>query len=580
MGGEYTIDGYLGSGYQLKVLWQILTEPEFSNKVFSFLRTEYFDDPNHRRFFTILKEYYDEYDKAPNLQNKSVYHAITRYKQPNNPVDEDVLMGIVENIKNWNDRVLNKNLDYDGDAVQKSVYNFIKQGEYCDLAEFIMSKVKKGFDDEINTKIDQRTKKISEIGSEEDEGIDVFDDIERALQPNFREPIPTGIIAIDNLMGGGLGKGEIGIILAGTGVGKSTALTKIANEGQRSGKNVLHITFEDNEDEIRRKHFAIWSGTKLSEMNNNLDYVNQEVHRFRKNEDLGKLIIKKFPQDGITIPKIRQWIDRYKKKWGVTFDLIVLDYIDCVDPHERYFDQTKAEEGIIKAFEGMASDYNVPCWTAIQANRTGLDGSEFIGTSQMGGSIKRAQKTHFLMSVAKSPEQKTAGLANIAILKARFAADGQKFEDAVFDNDSVRIEVRDSDYSYKNRGQEVDENSPEKADKEIDALSDKIQAMNRNLNKMKNGQDLTDYTETLSGETASVGVDNSITIGDTTYKKVEYATPTQPSVEKNEKSVAERFAEFKNSHTFEDVDDSNEDIRKELDEMAQWYEDEYKEDTS
>lgn len=522
MGEDYTIDGYLGSGYQLKVLWQILTEPEFGNKIFPYLKTEYFDDPNHRRFFTVVREYHNDNGKIPNLQNGSIYNAIARFKQPTNPVDEEILNGIAEKIRNWNDRVINKNLDYDGDAVQKAIYNFIKQGELCDMAEFIMSNVKSGFDDQINYQIDLRIKKISEIGSEEDDGIDVFDNIEKALEKSFREPIPTGIKVVDEVMGGGLGRGEIGVILAGTGVGKSTALTKISNEGYSVGKNVLHITFEDTVDQIRRKHFAVWSDIALSEMDDNKNIVRERVIA-KQNDPLGgKLVIKKFDQEGVTIPKIRQYVDRYRKKWGIKFDLIVLDYIDCVDPHVRGIDQLKAEEAIIKAFEAMASDYNIPCWTAIQANRSGLEGSEFIGTSQMGGSIKRAQKTHFLMSVAKTPEQKEGGLANIAILKSRFAADGQKYEDAIFDNDKVKIIVRDSDYSYRNKsisGITTTDNfhNSEVSDsftKVDDNLQKKIDQYNKNMVLKAEGRELE-----KNFENEKKSITDSNLLSDSSYKE-------------------------------------------------------------
>lgn len=83
----------------------------------------------------------------------------------------------------------------------------------------------------------------------------------------------------------------------------------------------------------------------------------------------------------------------------------------------------------------MAGDFNIPCWSAIQSNRTGFD-AEFVEAHQSGGSIKRIQKAHFFMSVAKTPEQKEAHLANIRIIKARFAADGQTFRDCIFNNDT------------------------------------------------------------------------------------------------------------------------------------------------
>jgi hypothetical protein len=59
----------------------------------------------------------------------------------------------------------------------------------------------------------------------------------------------------------------------------------------------------------------------------------------------------------------------------------------------------------------------------------------------MGGSIKKGQIAHFILSIAKSLEQKEAGTANIAILKSRFGKDGMVFEDVIFNNGTIQIEI-------------------------------------------------------------------------------------------------------------------------------------------
>lgn len=441
---EYTFSGYLGPDFQLKLVWQLLTEAEFGEKILSQLQIQYFDDPNLKRMFIVLSEYFNEFGKIPNLQNQSIYTAIKKYKIDGDETDELILTGVADKIKNWNDRVLNKNLDYDGDIIKKEAFLFIKQQEYRKLADYIHTKIKTG---DIKSKvtvnsIEDKIKYINDIGDEEDYGIEVFDDIERALRKEFREPIPTGIKVIDELMGGGLGRGEMGIVLAPSGYGKSTILTKFSNEALEHGKNVLQIIFEDPEDQIRRKHFTIWSGIELKEIDNNRDYVYQRIVEHHKTLD-GKLIIKKFSQEDTTMPDIRSWVERYQKKFGIIFDIITLDYLDCIEPHKKSVDLTHAELNIVKAFEAMASDFNIPCWTALQTNRQGFD-TEFVYTQQMGGSIKRAQKTHFLMSIARTPDQKEAGLANIQILKARFAQDGQQFKDCIFNNGTMEIAVTDS----------------------------------------------------------------------------------------------------------------------------------------
>jgi len=105
--------------------------------------------------------------------------------------------------------------------------------------------------------IEERFTKIQHIGEEEDDSESVTEGIEKALRKEFRQTIPTGIGAIDSLTGGGLGKGEIGVILAPSGVGKTTALTIIANTAFEQEKNVAHIVFEDSKDDIKRKHYVI-----------------------------------------------------------------------------------------------------------------------------------------------------------------------------------------------------------------------------------------------------------------------------------------------------------------------------------
>ena len=165
------------------------------------------------------------------------------------------------------------------------------------------------------------------------------------------------------------GGGEIGIILAPSGVGKSTILSYIANTAYGHGLNVLQIIFEDKPDDIRRKHFAKWTDIPLSEIDDNREEVHRKIIEWHKKTDHGRLVLKKFSQEDTTMPKIRQYIEKYRKKHGVVFNIVILDYIDVLESHKKSADQNASELAIIKAFEGMAHDLDIPCWTAIQTNR-------------------------------------------------------------------------------------------------------------------------------------------------------------------------------------------------------------------
>ncbi len=70
--------------------------------------------------------------------------------------------------------------------------------------------------------------------------------------------------------------------------------------------------------------------------------------------------------------------------------------------------------------------------------------SEVVTTDQMGGSIKKAQVGHVIITVAKSLQQKEMNLATIAITKSRIGKDGIIFENCKFDNGMLEIDTEQS----------------------------------------------------------------------------------------------------------------------------------------
>lgn len=230
----------------------------------------------------------------------------------------------------------------------------------------------------------------------------------------------------------------------------TTILTKIANHAHSLGKHVLHIFFEDNKKQIKRKHFSIWSGVPQSRIDDETDVVRKLVSEKKEALKRNKLVLVKFPQDdNITIPYIKRWIVNYQKLHNIKFEMIALDYIDCVESHDKNknSDILSNELKVVKTYEAMLAEFNIPGWSAIQGNRNSI-GADIVTTNQMGGSIKKAQKTHFLLSIARSDDQKDANLANIKILKSRFGKDGITFEDCIFNNDSLNIVIKQNKGSY------------------------------------------------------------------------------------------------------------------------------------
>jgi replicative DNA helicase len=289
--------------------------------------------------------------------------------------------------------------------------------------------------------LEEMVREALQVGEVEIGTSDVFSNLDEVLDDDYRHPIPMGIQGIDNLLKGGLAKGEIGVILAPTGVGKTTILTKLANNAFNLGYSVLQIFFEDNPKIIQRKHFTMWTGIPPDELPLHREEVLEKARQV-KEEMTNKLFLKKLPSDQFTMTQIKNMIRKMVAD-GHKIDMIVLDYIDCIVPDRNMGDEWKSEGSVMRGYEAMCHELGVVGWTATQGNRSSIS-SEVVTTDQMGGSIKKAQVGHVIISVAKTLQQKEMNLATIAITKSRVGKDGVIFENCKFNNELLEIDTESS----------------------------------------------------------------------------------------------------------------------------------------
>ena len=245
-------------------------------------------------------------------------------------------------------------------------------------------------------------------------------------------------MGIDNLLRGGLAKGELGLFLAALGIGKTTWLTKVANTAYNVGGNVLHIFFEDNERDIRRKHYTCWTKYSDTEQREHKEEVIQIVEEKRTTKHFLKLV--KLPPTGVSVNDIRSIIRKLSSE-GQHIDMLVIDYVDCISSERNMDgDEWKGEGAIMRSIESMKDEFNIAIWVATQGNRESLS-SEVVTTDQIGGSIKKAQIGHIVISVGKTLEQKDNNLATVTLLKSRIGKDGVVFMNCKFNNEYLDIDT-------------------------------------------------------------------------------------------------------------------------------------------
>jgi len=422
--------GYLGYKFQTELINQLLhpANKKFSDRIIDIVHAKYFDNEYFRLIVAQIKDYYEKYEKIPAMDTlETILRMDIKDK-----VTQDYVFEMFKEIRDLN--------VVDWQFVQNKALNFCRQQELKKANEKITKIVDNGEFDNYETCAEILREALT-VGSEKDEGTSITENIEAVLEKNFRHPIPTGISGIDNLTDGGLSRGELGVVLAPYGVGKTTILTKFANSAYNEGYNVLQIVFEDMPDVIKRKHLACWSGIDLNDLTDRKEEVltkHKEVTSNRSND----LRIRKFSSEGVTMQTIKSFI-RHEISTGFKPDILVLDYIDCVESTKQYSDEWSGEGNVMRGFESMLSEFELVGWTAVQGNRSSISADVVTG-DQMGGSIKKAQIGHFIMSIARTLPQKESGRATIAVLKSRFGRDGVVFEDCTFDNGKVYIDTETS----------------------------------------------------------------------------------------------------------------------------------------
>ncbi len=349
---------YLGSSFQIQLLNQIILDSNFSRSIVDVIEPNYFENKYFKLIIQMIKEYNQKWDSVPTFDTLEQI-AKSEFQQ------ENVVKVVIDTIKKIKEAQLSG-----GEFVQEKALKFCKQQE-LQKAITKAQKVIDGGEFENYDTLEEMIREALQVGVRDDGMLNVFSNLDDVLNEDFRHPIPMGIGGIDRLLKGGLAKGEIGVVLAPTGVGKSTFLTKIANHAFNLGNNVLQIFFEDNPKVIQRKHFTLWTKIHPDDMSNKKDEVIKKVKEIEQKMD-NQLILEKLPSDTMTMSQIKN-IVRKKIAEGIKIDMILLDYIDCVVPEKNLGDEWKSEGSVMRAFEAMCHELNLAGWTATQGNRSGRD---------------------------------------------------------------------------------------------------------------------------------------------------------------------------------------------------------------
>lgn len=261
------------------------------------------------------------------------------------------------------------------------------------------------------------------VGLPNTTGHDFFEDAEARFIKLNRQACPTGIARLDekDVLCGGLGRGEIGVVTANTGVGKSHWLVSVGSHAMRVGKNVLHYTFELTEHAVGLRYDSNLCEIPSNEIQDRKD----EVLKKYSDMDLGRLIIKEYPTGSASVISLRNHIEKLMLK-GFTPSVIIIDYADIMKATRSYDSLRHELKLIYEELRNLAMDLNIPIWTASQANRDSAN-ADIVGLENMSEAYGKAMVADVVISISRKATEKATGEGRLFIAKNRAGKDGLVF---------------------------------------------------------------------------------------------------------------------------------------------------------
>lgn len=276
------------------------------------------------------------------------------------------------------------------------------------------------------------------VGLPSSVGHDFFEDAEARFVKSRRQCCPTGLERLDakDILQGGLGRGEIGVITAATGVGKSHFLVALGANAMRVGKNVVHYTFELTETAVGIRYDSNLCNIPSNEVPDSKELI---MSRYEKME-LGRLIIKEYPTGSASVHTIRNHLEKVMMK-GFIPSLVVIDYADVMRS-TRQFDSLRHELKLIyEELRNLSMDMNIPIWTASQSNRSGST-ADVVGLENMSEAYGKAMVADVVLSLSRKPMEKDKGVGRLFIAKNRAGRDGVLFPVAI-DTARSKFDIQD-----------------------------------------------------------------------------------------------------------------------------------------
>lgn len=395
---------------QRGILYLSKSDKDFYLQIINLIKPEYFEYDAHKNIFNVIVNHYSKYKTLPNdhiILNTVKEEFLTSRDSVGDYETEFELINNVE-------APTLDNKEYFLDQIEK----FAKK----EAIKLAIAKSINLIKEENFGEIEAEIKKALSVNRNIDLGQDYFNDFGKRWDRLSLEvsglKFSTVFTKINEALEGGLERKEFGMVVAIPGVGKSVYLVNQGVNGLKRNKKVLHASAEMSEDRTAQRYDAQMALVPLEALKNSRELVAERLKIFKETFPDSQLKIKQFPTKTATVNTIRGLLNQLKNYEDFIPDIIIVDYLELLNPTTEGMAEYQAQERIAQELRGLAIETNTVIWTATQPNREGAK-SQIITDINLGDSYGKIRPPDLCISLNQTTQEYDQGIMRVHVMKSR-----------------------------------------------------------------------------------------------------------------------------------------------------------------
>lgn len=394
---------------QRAILYLAKSDKDWFSQISNLVKPEYFEFPAHSKMYSILQGYYDKYRELPT--DDVILEECRQTLQPNQQfsVFSDEIYAI-----NSLDTSAFKHQDYYLDIIEDFAR---REATKLAIAESVQLIKENKFGE-----VERVIKAALSVSRTVNNGLSYFDEVntrwDRTYNQEKKERFKTPLKTLNAALDGGIERGEMAIVMAPLGVGKSLFLVNQAVTSIMENKNVLYVSLEMSEDRIAQRVDSIMTLIPNSSLRTNKAEFDTRLEIFRSEFPRGRLMIKQFVMGLANVNTIRALLTQLKNYEDFTPDVLILDYLELLMPLDDGYKGREAQERVSQEVRGLAVEYQFAEWTATQVNRIGR-GVDIITDEHTADAYGKLRPADLTLSLNQTQEEYDGGRMRTYVVKAR-----------------------------------------------------------------------------------------------------------------------------------------------------------------